>query len=101
MKCLLGIVICQCVCVCVGAAYTQVIVDVDVVQPAEVLVRLQEAGKLMMLSGRLGQQLPPLPLLHVPAEKEVSKVLHTVNLFNDHFHLIICNLLKTTNRFIN
>lgn len=61
------------VCVCV--AYTQVIVDVDVVQPAQVLVRLQEAGELMVLSGRLGQQLPPLPLLHIPAEKEVSKVL--------------------------
>lgn len=41
------------VCVCVS--YTQVIVDVYVVQPAQVLVRLQEAGELMMLSGRLGQ----------------------------------------------
>lgn len=88
----------MCVCVCVGVAYTQVIVDVYVVQPAQVLVRLQETGELMMLSGRLGQQLPPLPLLHVPAEKEVSKVLYTVHtqLIYDHFHLIICNFFKTT-----
>ena len=49
--------------------------DVDVVQPAQVLVSLQEAGQLLVLSGRLGQQLPPLPLLHVPTEQEVSKVL--------------------------
>lgn len=48
---------------------------VHVVQPAEVLVGLQEAGQLLVLSGRLGQQLPPLPFLHVPAEQEVSKVL--------------------------
>lgn len=77
--------------------------DVDVVQPAQVLVRLQEAGELMMLSGRLRQQLPPLTLLHVPAEKEVGKVLYTVGtqLIYDHFHLIICNFLKTTDRFIN
>lgn len=90
-------------CVCEGAAYTQVIVDMDVVQPAQVLVRLQEAGELMMLSGRLRQQLPPLPLLHVPAEKEVGEVLYTVHtqLIYDHFHLIICNFLKTTDRFIN
>lgn len=45
------------------------------VQPAEVLVRLQEAGQLLMLSGWLGEQLPPLPLLHVPAKQEISKVL--------------------------
>lgn len=70
----------MCVCVGGGAAYTQVIVDVDVVQPAQVLVRLQKAGELMMVSGRLRQQLPPLTLLHVPAEKEVGKVLYTVNL---------------------
>lgn len=76
-------------------SYTQVIVDVYVVQPAQVLVRLQEAGELMMLSGRLGQQLPPLPLLHVPAEKEVSKVLQAgsdMQLYHDHFHVLICNL---------
>ncbi|TNN60481.1 hypothetical protein EYF80_029332 [Liparis tanakae] len=48
-----------------------IVVDVDVVQPAQVL----EAGQLLVLRGRLGQQLPPLPLLHVPAEQEVSKVL--------------------------
>lgn len=60
-------------------AYTQVIVHVDVVQPAQVLVRLQEAGELMVLSGRLGQQLPPLPLLHVPAEEEISKVLQAAS----------------------
>ncbi len=55
--------------------YTVVVVNIDVVQPAQVLVRLQEAGQLLVLSGRLGQQLPPLPFLHVPAEQEVSKVL--------------------------
>lgn len=84
-------------------AYTQIIVDMDVMQPAQVLVGLQEAGELMMLSGRLGQQLPPLPFLHVPAEKEVGKVLYTVctQLIYDHFHLIICNFLKTTDRFVN
>lgn len=60
---------------CVRAPYAAVVVHVDVVQPAEVLVGLQEAGQLLVLSGRLGQQLPPLPLLHVPAEQEVSKVL--------------------------
>lgn len=61
------------VCVCVS--YAAVVVDVDVVQPAQVLVRLEETGQLLVLSGRLGQQLPPLPLLHVPAEQEVGKVL--------------------------
>lgn len=64
-----------CVCVCVCASYAAVVVDVDVVQPAQVLVRLEETGQLLVLSGRLGQQLPPLPLLHVPAEQEVGKVL--------------------------
>lgn len=62
-------------CVRVRASYAAVVVHVDVVQPAEVLVGLQEAGQLLVLSGRLGQQLPPLPLLHVPAEQEVRKVL--------------------------
>ena len=60
-------------CVCVS--YAAVVVDVDVVQPAQVLVGLQEAGQLLVLSDRLRQQLPPLPLLHVPAEQEVSEVL--------------------------
>lgn len=64
-----------CGCVCVRAPYAAVVVHVDVVQPAQVLVRLQEAGQLLVLRGRLGQQLPPLPFLHVPAEQEVSKVL--------------------------
>lgn len=85
-----------CVCLCVCVPYTQVIVDVDVVQPAQVLVRLQEAGELMVLSGRLGQQLPPLSLLHIPAEKEISKVLQAGSKthLNDHFHLLICNFLR-------
>lgn len=56
-------------------SYTAVVVHVHVVQPAEVLVGLQEAGQLLVLSGRLRQQLPSLPFLHVPAEQEVSKVL--------------------------
>lgn len=59
--------------VCVS--YAAVVVDVDVVQPAQVLVGLQEAGQLLVLSDRLRQQLPPLSLLHVPAEQEVSEVL--------------------------
>lgn len=66
---------CVCLSACVCVLYTAVVVDVDMVQPAQVLVRLQEAGQLLVLSGRLGQQLPPLPLLHVPAEQEVGKVL--------------------------
>lgn len=57
------------------ASYAVVVVHVDVVQPAQVLVRVQEAGQLLVLSGRLGQQLPSLPFLHVPTEQEVSKVL--------------------------
>lgn len=56
-------------------SYAAVVVHVHVVQPAEVLVGLQEAGQLLVLSGRLRQQLPPLPFLHVPAEQEVGKVL--------------------------
>lgn len=56
-------------------SYAAVVVHVHVVQPAEVLVGLQEAGQLLVLSGRLRQQLPSLPLLHVPAEQEVSKIL--------------------------
>lgn len=62
-------------CVCVCVSYAAVVVHVHVVQPAEVLVGLQEAGQLLVLSGRLGQQLPPLPFLHVPAEHKVGKVL--------------------------
>lgn len=64
-----------CVSVCVCVSYAAVVVDVDVVQPAQVLVGLQEAGQLLVLSDRLRQQLPPLSLLHVPAEQEVSEVL--------------------------
>lgn len=64
---------------CVRVSYTAVVVDVDVVQPAQVLMRLQEAGELLVLSGRLGQQLPPLPLLHVPAKQEVGKVLQATS----------------------
>lgn len=59
-------------CVC---SYTLEVVDVDVVQPAQVLVSLQEAGQLLVLRDRLGEQLAPLPLLHVPAKQEVCKVL--------------------------
>ena len=62
--------------------YTLVVVDVDVVQPAEVLVGLQEAGQLGVVGAGLGQQLAPLALLHVPAEHKVCKVLHT------HTHII-------------
>lgn len=62
-------------CVRVGLSYTVIVVHMHMVQPAEVLVGLQEAGQLLVLSGRLGQQLPPLPFLHVPAEQKVSKVL--------------------------
>jgi len=60
---------------CVRVAYTLIVVDVDVVQPAQVLVSLQEAGQLVVLCSWLGQQLTPLPLLHVPTKQEVSKVL--------------------------
>ena len=60
---------------CAFSPYRVVVMDVDVVQPAQVLMSLQEAGELLVLGGRLGQQLPPLPLLHVPAEQEVGKVL--------------------------
>lgn len=59
----------------VSVSYTAIVVDVDVVQPAQMLVRLQEAGQLLVLCSRLGKQLSPLPLLHVPAKQEVSKVL--------------------------
>lgn len=62
-------------CTRVCVSYAAVVVDVDVVQPAQVLVGLQEAGQLLVLSDRLRQQLPPLSLLHVPAEQEVSEVL--------------------------
>lgn len=62
-------------CVLFLSPYTLVVVDLDVVQPAEVLVSLEEAGELLVLSRRLGQQLPPLPLLHVPTKQEVGKVL--------------------------
>jgi hypothetical protein len=51
---------------------------VDVVQPAEVFVGLQEAGQLLVLGDGLGEQLAPLSLLHVPAEQEVRKVLQEV-----------------------
>lgn len=44
-------------------------------QPAEMLMSLQEAGELLVLSGRLGQQLPSLAFLHVPTKQEVGKVL--------------------------
>ena len=67
--------VCVCVCVWVCVSYAAVVLDVDVVQPAQVLVGLQETGQLLVLSDRLRQQLPSLPLLHVPAEQEVSKVL--------------------------
>lgn len=63
----------ECVCVCVS--YTLEVLHVDVVQPTQVFVGLQEAGELLMLSDGLRQQLPSLPLLHVPAEQEVRKVL--------------------------
>lgn len=49
----------------------------NVMQPAEVLVGLQEASQLLVLRDWLGEQLPPLALLHVPAEQEVCKVLQT------------------------
>lgn len=67
--------VCVSLCTRVCVSYAAVVVDVDVVQPAQVLVGLQEAGQLLVLSDRLRQQLPPLSLLHVPAEQEVSKVL--------------------------
>lgn len=63
---------------CVCSTYTAEVVDVDVVQPAEVFVGLQEAGQLLVLGDGLGEQLAPLPLLHVPAEQEVCKVLQEV-----------------------
>lgn len=44
-------------------------------QPAEMIMGLQEAGQLLVLGNGLGQQLPPLALLYVPAEQEVCKVL--------------------------
>lgn len=65
----------MCECVCVRASYTLEVLHVGVVQPAQVFVGLQEAGELLVLSDGLRQQLPSLPLLHVPAEQEVRKVL--------------------------
>lgn len=46
-----------------------------VMQPAEVIVSLQETGQLLVCRCWLRQQLPSLAFLHVPAEQEVRKVL--------------------------
>lgn len=55
--------------------YSLIVLHVYVVQPAEVIVSLQEAGQLLVSCDWLRQELPSLAFLHVPTEQEVGKVL--------------------------
>ena len=57
------------------SSYSLIVLHMYVMQPAEVIVSLQEAGQLLVCCYWLRQQLPSLAFLHVPAEQEVSEVL--------------------------